>query len=258
MNLSRNSKLSSFCAFWHLSRVLFQPCCLTLSSKGPEKSAQKSSVLDNFFRKKKNEGKKDMSGVEGSTACPPPNPQLPLCASSRFAKSCPQKRSGSYPAPPRYALSCGMILPCDLSRRAATSTPSPFPSGGAPFRVMPQSLSNFRKLVGSARRREKRAPRRDEVPREDERASGRWLLWQRAIAPQVRRQCFTRRRTEEAIMSDCKSPMLLKAVVSSRGPAGGWEGDTRSAPLNPRHVYLDFCPVLRQKSSEIQQSLISG
>ena len=35
-----------------------------------------------------------------------------------------------------------------------------------------------------------------------ERASSRRLLRQRAIAPQVRRQCSTRRRTEEAIMSD--------------------------------------------------------
>jgi hypothetical protein len=223
-----------------------------------------------------------MSGVEGSTACRPPNPQLPLCDSSRFAKSCPQNRSGSYPAllaksrsaarhfclsSQHSALSCGMILLCDLSRMAATSTlagsgycppllrkaevppalqlvsAAPFPSGGAPFRVMPQNFQNFRKLVGSARRREKRAPRRDEVPREDERASGPRLLRRRASTPQVRRQCSTRRRTEDALTSDCKSLMLLKAVVSSRGPAGAPRG-TRSALLGPRHVYLNFCPVL--------------
>lgn len=34
-------------------------------------------------------------------------------------------------------------------------------------------------------------------------------------------------------MSDCKSLMLLKAVVSSRGPAGGWEGDTQCSPQPP-------------------------
>jgi len=163
-------------------------------------------------------------------------PRWPTCASSRCAKSCPQKSGGSYPAGRALRASCGMILLCDLSRMAAPSTPSPFPPGGAPFRVMPQLLSDFRKLVGSARRREKRGPRRDEVPREDERASGPRLLRQRAIAPQVRRQCFTRRRTEEAIMSDCKSLILLKAVVSSRGPAGGWEGDTQCSPQPPTCV----------------------
>lgn len=119
-----------------------------------------------FFRKTKISGEKGCTCREFRRALRVPlgTPRWPTCASSRCAKSCPQKSGGSYPAGRPLRGSCGMILLCDLSRMAAPSTPSPFPPGGAPFRVMPQLLSDFRKLVGSVRRREKRAPPRDVSP----------------------------------------------------------------------------------------------
>ena len=46
---------------------------------------------------------RDLSGGQESAARPSRAPLRPLCASSRFAKSCPQKCSGSYPAAHAFA-----------------------------------------------------------------------------------------------------------------------------------------------------------
>ncbi len=88
-----------------------------------------------------------MSGVEGSTSYPfrnparkaevPPAPrlvsaahQLPPCAPSRFEKSSARRRGVQSTTPPAPH-SCAMIFLCDLSRRAATSSPSPLLRRGA-------------------------------------------------------------------------------------------------------------------------------
>jgi len=83
-----------------------------------------------------------MSGVVGSTTYPPPNPLQPPCASPRFEKSYARRRGVRGTTPPA-PLSCAMIFLCDLSRRAASSSPSPSPPGRGPFRVMMQKRKFF-------------------------------------------------------------------------------------------------------------------
>ena len=103
-----------------------------------------------------------MSGVQGSaqSASALRTPRWPTCASSRCAKSCPQKRSGSYPAPPRSALSCGMILLCDLSRMTARALTSrrASPIRRVPSRVRLAERSDFRKLVSNCETTRERGP----------------------------------------------------------------------------------------------------
>ena len=171
-----------------------------------------------------------MSGIEGSanasSSQSPAGPFAPHLALPNHVL-----RSGAGPTQLRTrSLSCGMILLCDLSRRAAASIPSPSLRVG-PLPCHAAERSNIRKLVGTVRRHEEGAPRRDEVPRGGECVNSQWLR-----CAMRNRSTGTAKRRGWVGPASIPSSRFIEAERRPRGPAGGREGDTKCSPQPPTCV----------------------
>ena len=209
-----------------LSTTANPPTPLSLSYLPQNKISNKENKLVSITR--------DMSGIQESATRPSRDPQLPLCASSRFAKSCPQKRSGSYPAPHaqsaflRYDFAArSESIGCDKHSLTHSFVVGPLPCHAAEPTFLSDKHACYNSIL-ALRDDARRDPPERRSQAGSERASSRWLQGakrNRCAEKRTRVRLGRTRRTFE--QSIYRSGLKLKGV------AGGMERDTQCSPLPP-------------------------
>ena len=160
-------------------------------------------------------------------------------------------RSTTPPAP----LSCAMIFLRDLSRRAASSSPSPSPRGAGPLPSHDAETKILSPVLRDDCDDNQKSPKALRVRSRDYRAADGFKPQREIEAQESRRHaglCYTHPASEHSI---CRSGLKLKGasgglrrpaeVPVARRLASRVSGRVPSALLGPRHVRLFFYLVQR-------------